>query len=82
MAALQQVAANIFRNFLPDNHAWHRHQSDRLSKILKTMEVVVICEVPVEEAAVGVVERGVPVGEAAAEDVESRWRRQQQLDLI
>jgi hypothetical protein len=47
MAALQQAAANIFGNFLPDDHAMYRHQSDRLSKIFKPMKVVVVCEVPV-----------------------------------
>lgn len=36
------------------------------------MKVVVICEVPVEEAAAGLVERGVPVEKPAAEGVESK----------
>jgi hypothetical protein len=40
MVALQQAAVNIFRNSLPDNHAWYRHQSDRLHKIFKIMKVV------------------------------------------
>ena len=40
MAPLQQAAANLFRIFLPDDHARYKQQFDRLRKIFKSMSFI------------------------------------------